>query len=215
MLKVTVALTQCNISSGFFSVQSADLLYSQTAIYAQGVGLGASKAKEMGKYAEGYSGYVHMAQDAVSAIGLQGTKMTTSCRKFLLFCRNAGSGALWELGATRIIGIATTPPLIFWFISCFRLLRRFRSGNYIYHPTTFQYARLQVRYYTTLYVTKLETPLSEPGIGPARCVLRSVPSWLSAPLPLLAELPRSTQEVSEKPPRSSVGEKPSQGLADM
>ncbi|KAF8136243.1 hypothetical protein EV363DRAFT_1428656 [Boletus edulis] len=36
----------------------------QTAIYAQGVGLGASKAKEFGKYAEGYSGYVHMAQDA-------------------------------------------------------------------------------------------------------------------------------------------------------
>ncbi|KAG9318373.1 hypothetical protein JVU11DRAFT_463 [Chiua virens] len=37
---------------------------TQTAIYAQGVGLGASKAKELGKYAEGYSGYVHMAQDA-------------------------------------------------------------------------------------------------------------------------------------------------------
>ncbi|KAI0928096.1 hypothetical protein AcV5_005779 [Taiwanofungus camphoratus] len=36
----------------------------QTAIYAQGVGLGASKGKEIGKYAEGYSGYVHMAQDA-------------------------------------------------------------------------------------------------------------------------------------------------------
>ncbi|KAH7889808.1 hypothetical protein F5I97DRAFT_1847493 [Phlebopus sp. FC_14] len=35
-----------------------------TAIYAQGVGLGASKAKELGKYAEGYSGYVQMAQDA-------------------------------------------------------------------------------------------------------------------------------------------------------
>jgi hypothetical protein len=35
----------------------------QTAIYAQGVGLGASKAKELGKYAEGYSGYVHMVQD--------------------------------------------------------------------------------------------------------------------------------------------------------
>lgn len=39
---------------------------SHTAIYAQGVGLGASKGKEIGKYAEGYSGYVHMAQDAVS-----------------------------------------------------------------------------------------------------------------------------------------------------
>ncbi|KAG6879955.1 hypothetical protein C0992_008889 [Termitomyces sp. T32_za158] len=39
---------------------------SQTAIYAQGAGLGASKGKEIGKYADGYSGYVHMAQDAVS-----------------------------------------------------------------------------------------------------------------------------------------------------
>ncbi|KAG5338692.1 hypothetical protein C0989_006587 [Termitomyces sp. Mn162] len=38
----------------------------QTAIYAQGAGLGASKGKEVGKYADGYSGYVHMAQDAVS-----------------------------------------------------------------------------------------------------------------------------------------------------
>ncbi|KAH7915965.1 hypothetical protein BJ138DRAFT_1229047 [Hygrophoropsis aurantiaca] len=36
----------------------------QTAIYTQGVGLGASKGKEIGKYAEGYTGYVHMAQDA-------------------------------------------------------------------------------------------------------------------------------------------------------
>jgi len=36
----------------------------QTAIYAQGVGLGASKGKEIGKYAEGYTGYVNMAQDA-------------------------------------------------------------------------------------------------------------------------------------------------------
>ncbi|KAF9002035.1 hypothetical protein BDQ17DRAFT_1426312 [Cyathus striatus] len=37
-----------------------------TAVYAQGVGLGASKGKELGKYADGYSGYVHMAQEAVS-----------------------------------------------------------------------------------------------------------------------------------------------------
>ncbi|RDB23995.1 RNA-binding protein 5-A [Hypsizygus marmoreus] len=36
----------------------------QTSIYAQGVGLGASKGKDIGKYTEGYSGYVHMAQDA-------------------------------------------------------------------------------------------------------------------------------------------------------
>jgi len=36
----------------------------ETAIYAQGVGLGASKGKEVGKYADGYAGYVAMAQDA-------------------------------------------------------------------------------------------------------------------------------------------------------
>lgn len=44
---------------------------SQTAIYAQGVGLGASKGKEIGKYGDGYSGYVHMAQDAVSRTVLE------------------------------------------------------------------------------------------------------------------------------------------------
>ncbi|KAI0050018.1 hypothetical protein FA95DRAFT_1514751 [Auriscalpium vulgare] len=38
----------------------------QTAIYATGVGLGASKGKEIGKYQDGYTGYVHMAKDAVS-----------------------------------------------------------------------------------------------------------------------------------------------------
>jgi hypothetical protein len=43
-------------------------LGSQTAIYAQGVGLGASKGRELGKYNEGYSGYVNMAQDAVSDV---------------------------------------------------------------------------------------------------------------------------------------------------
>jgi hypothetical protein len=41
---------------------------SQTAIYAQGVGLGASKGRELGKYTEGYSGYVNMVQDAVSDV---------------------------------------------------------------------------------------------------------------------------------------------------
>lgn len=44
------------------------LSLSQTVIYAQGVGLGASKAKEISKYTEGYSGYVNMAQDAVSVL---------------------------------------------------------------------------------------------------------------------------------------------------
>jgi len=41
-------------------------LCRQTAIYAQGAGLGASKGKDISKYTEaGYSGYVHMAQEAV------------------------------------------------------------------------------------------------------------------------------------------------------
>lgn len=44
-----------------------DVKCSSTAIYAAGVGLGASKGKELGKYTDGYSGYVHMVQDAVSA----------------------------------------------------------------------------------------------------------------------------------------------------
>ena len=38
----------------------------QTAIYAQGVGLGASKGKDISKITEaGYGGYVQMAQEAV------------------------------------------------------------------------------------------------------------------------------------------------------
>lgn len=38
---------------------------SKTAIYAEGAGLGASKGKELEKYAEGFSNYVGMAQQAV------------------------------------------------------------------------------------------------------------------------------------------------------
>ncbi|KAI0073405.1 hypothetical protein K474DRAFT_1603411 [Panus rudis PR-1116 ss-1] len=36
----------------------------QTAVYAAGAGLGASKGKDIGRLTEGYGGYVHMAQDA-------------------------------------------------------------------------------------------------------------------------------------------------------
>jgi len=35
-----------------------------TAVYAQGVGLGASKGKDIAKYTEGSTSYVSMAQDA-------------------------------------------------------------------------------------------------------------------------------------------------------
>lgn len=40
--------------------------YSTTAIYAEGVGLGASKGKEVGKYSAGYAGYAEAVRDAVS-----------------------------------------------------------------------------------------------------------------------------------------------------
>ena len=42
----------------------------QTAIYATGVGLGATKGKEVGKYQEGYAGYVNMVKDSVSHVWL-------------------------------------------------------------------------------------------------------------------------------------------------
>ena len=45
---------------------SSAFVCSQTAIYASGVGLGASKGKEVGKYQEGYAGYVNMVKDSVS-----------------------------------------------------------------------------------------------------------------------------------------------------
>jgi hypothetical protein len=51
----------------FTNFSLAKMRYSsQTNIYAQGVGLGGSQGRELGKYADGYTGYVHMAQDAVS-----------------------------------------------------------------------------------------------------------------------------------------------------
>ena len=39
---------------------------SQTAIYATGVGLGASKAKDINKFASDYTGYVNLVKDSVS-----------------------------------------------------------------------------------------------------------------------------------------------------
>ncbi|CAA7270148.1 unnamed protein product [Cyclocybe aegerita] len=36
----------------------------QTAVFTPGAGLGASKGKDIGKYTEGFTNYVHMAQDA-------------------------------------------------------------------------------------------------------------------------------------------------------
>jgi hypothetical protein len=45
---------------------SSPSVRSQTAVYASGAGLGASKGKEIGKYQEGYAGYVNMVKDSVS-----------------------------------------------------------------------------------------------------------------------------------------------------
>lgn len=37
-------------------------------MYASGAGLGASKGKEVGKYQDGYGGYLQMAKDVVCSI---------------------------------------------------------------------------------------------------------------------------------------------------
>ncbi|KAF8906058.1 hypothetical protein CPB84DRAFT_1814018 [Gymnopilus junonius] len=50
--------------SGLGSEREGRVNPIETAIYAPGAGLGASKGKDLGKYAEGFSSYVHMAQDA-------------------------------------------------------------------------------------------------------------------------------------------------------
>lgn len=47
----------------------------ETAMYAQGVGLGASKGKDITKYSDGYTGYVQMAQDAVSVCSIVGVAL--------------------------------------------------------------------------------------------------------------------------------------------
>lgn len=66
---MTAELTRCEYTMSVFLVRydpNGHPVYSQTAIYASGVGLGASKGKEVGKYQEGYAGYVNMAKDSVS-----------------------------------------------------------------------------------------------------------------------------------------------------
>ena len=50
-------------------------------MYAEGVGLGASKGKEVGKYGDGYSGYVSMAQDAVIFAALMVQSIGTHCTR--------------------------------------------------------------------------------------------------------------------------------------
>ena len=44
--------------------------FSQTSIYASGAGLGATKPKDISKFASDYTGYVNLAKDAVRARAL-------------------------------------------------------------------------------------------------------------------------------------------------
>lgn len=48
------------------SRRCADIVDSSAAVYAQGVGLGASKGKDIAKITEASTSYVHLAKDAVS-----------------------------------------------------------------------------------------------------------------------------------------------------
>ncbi|KAJ4501662.1 hypothetical protein C8R41DRAFT_976616 [Lentinula lateritia] len=50
----------------FYLLLMTDFLLSKTAIYTEGVGLGASKGKEVGKFTDASSGYLSMAQESVS-----------------------------------------------------------------------------------------------------------------------------------------------------
>lgn len=56
----------CELPLSTANLTILNLCIRLTAIYAQGVGLGAAKGKEIGKFSEGYSGYVQQAQEAVS-----------------------------------------------------------------------------------------------------------------------------------------------------
>ena len=73
----------------FIGLRLTHISFSETAIYAQGVGLGASKGKELGKYTEGFTNYVHMVQDAVSA--LYSSVLIADSLKLL------GTGTIWKL----------------------------------------------------------------------------------------------------------------------
>ena len=57
------------VFTGVVSMRGVLMFLSrQTAIYAAGAGLGASKAKDISKIANDYSGYVNLAKDAVSLL---------------------------------------------------------------------------------------------------------------------------------------------------
>lgn len=61
----------------------------QTAIYAAGAGLGASKAKDITKLANDYSGYVSLVKDAV--------RLPFPVCLIPISCLCPGPRAIWEL----------------------------------------------------------------------------------------------------------------------
>ena len=99
---------------------TSDIL-RQTAIYAAGVGLGASKAKDISKLANDYSGYVSLAKDAVRI-----TSLPILCNPYSSSI--LGSGAIWHLGMDPFIVVPRSilPPAIVVFfyalLTCVPLL---------------------------------------------------------------------------------------------
>jgi hypothetical protein len=61
-----VESTQCLLKFVIFQASLTAIYISETAVYSPGMGLGASKGKDIGKYTDGFSSYVHMAQDSVT-----------------------------------------------------------------------------------------------------------------------------------------------------
>lgn len=108
---------------------------SKTAIFAQGVGLGASKGAEVGKYAEGYAGYVQKAQDAVS--GLEIVQMATKERAFTDRVRCLpGEGAVRQLKGERSFDwYLYAAMVILVSLSCLNIVSCFRARNIISSDT--------------------------------------------------------------------------------
>lgn len=61
-----VESTQCLLKFVIFQASLTTIYISETSVYSPGMGVGASKGKDIGKYTDGFSSYVHMAQDSVT-----------------------------------------------------------------------------------------------------------------------------------------------------
>lgn len=116
-------------------VSEADEAHRQTAIFAQGVGLGASKGTEVGKYAEGYTGYVQKVQDAVGLIhGLMALPFI-QCSLTVIFLFDLGKGAIQPIsGAVAWVFVEIT-----MLSSCF-LLTLLRQKIIVYSKQPFALA---------------------------------------------------------------------------